>query len=275
LAIQLGISTSLKDVYMGEMYKAIEQQYLERWSKIVHETVWDYCDRHNLKRPNRCTTCKPSGSQSLLTGASSGWHPPKAAYFTRRITYAKNDPVALACIDYGYNVVPSQSDKDENGVLLNDPYDPRCTEWLVEIPSKTNWADLEGVEEIAITKFSALAQFDFVMQVQKYYVKHNASATIELTEEEIEPLGKRIHQAIANDEGYISAALLARFQDFETFPRMPFTPITKAEYEQAEKEVLARRKVNNFHDALAKHDTGLDMEVVLVACDGDKCEMKM
>ena len=40
----------------------------------------------------------------------------------------KNDPVALACMDYGYSIVPSQSDKDEQGRLLDDPFDPRCTQ---------------------------------------------------------------------------------------------------------------------------------------------------
>jgi ribonucleotide reductase class II len=259
------------------IYKLVEKLYLEFWSEVAHNTVWEYCDRHNLKRPNRCTVVKPSGSQSLLTGASPGWHPPKVekgGYFLRRITYAKNDPVALACIEYGFNVIPGQSDKDENGLLLNDPYDSRCTEWLVEIPSKVQWADLEGVEDINVSKFSALAQFDFVMQVQKYYVKHNASSTIELTEAEIEPLGERIYQAIQNDEGYISAALLARFESRECYPRLPFTTLSKEQYEQLQKEVIARRKVGNFHDALTKHDKGLDMEVILVACDSGTCEIR-
>lgn len=260
--------------YLSDFYKTKEQNYLEHWSKIVHKTVWEYCDRHNLKRPNRCTTTKPSGSQSLLTGASPGWHCPKAAYFIRRVTYAKNDPVALACVDFGYSITPSQSDKDENGVLLNDPYDPRCTEWLVEIPTKTNWADLDGVENIDISQFSALAQFDFYMQVQKHYATHNVSATIELRESEIEGLGERIYQAIQNDEGYISAALLARFDDYQSYPRLPFEPVSREEYNKLNAEVLARRKTNNFKDALAKYDTGLDMEVVLVACDGGKCELK-
>ena len=113
---------------------------------------------------------KSHNTKSLLTGASPGWHPPKARYFIRRITFGKNDPVALACIDYGYNVVPSQSDRDENGNLLDDPFDPRCTEWLVEIPTAVPWADQSDVD---VSKFSALAQFDFYMQVQKYYTTHN------------------------------------------------------------------------------------------------------
>ncbi len=260
----------------GNIYKRVEQFFLATWSAIVHRTVWDYCDRHGLRRPNRCTGLKPEGTLSLLTGASSGWHPPKAARFIRRITFAKNDPVALACLDYGYSVTPSQSDKDDAGNLLNDPFDPRCTEWLVEIPVAVDWADLPGADTIAIEKFSALAQFDFYMQVQTHYTTHNTSATIELRENEIEPLGRRIHQAIANDEGYISAALLARFDDMQTFPRLPFEPIDRDTYDRLAVEVLNRRKSGSFDDHLARHDLaaksiGDASEQGPAGCDSDRC----
>ncbi len=164
------------DTPQGLWFKQREAEYLTRWRDIVHQTVWDYCDRHGLKRPNRCTTVQPSGTKSLLTGASPGWHPPKSQRFIRRVTFRKNDPVAKACIDYGYKIVPSQSDKDENGHLLNDPFSPLCTEWLVEIPVAVSWADLPGVSEIDVSQFSALAQFDFYMQVQRHYTKHNCFA---------------------------------------------------------------------------------------------------
>lgn len=255
----------------GLAFKQQEAEYLNRWREIVHRVVWDYCDNHQLKRPNRCTTVQPSGTKSLLTGASPGWHPPKAQRFIRRVTFRKNDPVALACIDYGYNVVPSQSDKDENGNLLNDPFDPRCSEWLVEIPVSVLWADLPGADEIDISKFSALAQMDFYMQVQKHYTRHNTSATIELRENEVEGLGQRIYQAIEEDEGYISAALLARFDDLQTFPRLPFEPISKQQYEQLLEEVQQRRTTMNFHTALSRYDLGEMVEAGPAGCDSDKC----
>jgi ribonucleotide reductase, class II len=261
------------DTMQGLEFKAQEEAYLRRWKKVVHETVGEYCDRHQIRRPNRCTTVQPAGTKSLLTGASSGWHPPKAQRFIRRITFRKDDPVALACIDYGYSVIPSQSDKDENGNLLNDPFDPRCTEWLVELPVEVDWANLPGADEVAIENFSALAQFDFYMQVQKHYTAHNTSATVELREHEVEPLAERIYNAIANDEGYISAALLARFDDVQTFPRLPFEPITKARYEEMLSEVLARRVTENFHAALEKHDAGELVEAGPAGCDSDKCLM--
>lgn len=255
----------------GLIFKRGEQKYLNFWKDVVHKVVWEYCDRHQIKRPNRCTTVQPAGTKSLLTGASPGWHPPKAQRFIRRITFGKNDPVALACIDYGYNVIPSQSDKDENGNLLNDPFDPRCTEWLVEIPVAVSWADLPGADVIDVSQFSVLAQLDFVMQVQSHYVTHNTSATLELRSEEVELLGTRIYEAIQNDEGYISAALLARFDDLQSFPRLPFEPIDKATYERLSKEVKARRRTDDFCGALSRYDLGELSEAGPSGCDSDKC----
>ncbi|ODH02669.1 ribonucleoside-triphosphate reductase, adenosylcobalamin-dependent [Nostoc sp. KVJ20] len=255
----------------GLAFKREEEKYLSSWRDIVHRAVWDYCDRHNLKRPNRCTTVQPSGTKALLTNASSGWHPPKAQRFIRRITFGKNDPVALACIDYGYNVIPSQSDKDEQGNLLNDPFDPRVSEWLVEIPVSVTWADLPGADEIDVSKFSVLAQFDFVLQVQRWYVTHNTSATLELRSDEIEPLGQRIYETIQNDEGYISAALLARFDDLQSFPRLPFEPIDKSTYDRLTQEVKARRKTDDFCAVLSRYDLGEMSEAGPSGCDSDKC----
>ncbi len=255
----------------GRAFKKKEAKFLDSWRKIVKETVWEYCDKHNLRRPNRCTTVQPAGTKSLLTGAAPGWHPPKAQRFIRRITFRKNDPIALACMDYGYSVVPSQSDKDENGCLLDNPFDPRCTEWLVEIPTEVSWANIEGADQIDINNFSALAQFDFYMQVQKFYTEHNTSATVEFRENEIEDLAKAIHNAIENNEGYISAALLARFSANATFPRLPFEPISKEEYIKLQSKVTERKVNNDFFDALNKYDVGELSEAGPAGCDSDKC----
>jgi ribonucleotide reductase class II len=257
------------DTEDGLAFRQREQEYLSYWKEIVHRVVWDYCDRHGIKRPNRCTTVQPAGTKSLLTGASPGWHPPKAQRFIRRITFRKNDPVAMACLEYGYSIVPSQSDKDEQGNLLNDPFDPSCTEWLVEIPVEVPWANLPGADQIAIEKFSALAQFDFYMQVQKYYTTHNTSATLELREDEVEPLAQRIAQAIANDEGYISAALLARFD--APFPRLPFEKIDKATFDRLEQAVKDRQRTQDFYGALSRYDSGFSLAEGPAGCDSDKC----
>ena len=259
------------DSEAGKVFKDKEAAYLSRWKTIVNDTVWDYCDRHGLRRPNRCTTVQPAGTKSLLTGAAPGWHPPKAQRFIRRITFRKNDPVAMACMDYGYTIVPSQSDKDDEGRLLNDPFDPRCTEWLVEIPTEVSWANLPGADSVDINGFTAMAQFDFYMQVQRHYTAHNTSATIEFRENEIDVLSEALYQAMQDGEGYISAALLARFDANATFPRLPFEPINAATFEQLQADVLKRRVSSDFFEALQRYDQGELTEAGPAGCDSDKC----
>jgi ribonucleotide reductase class II len=109
------------------------------------------------------------------------------------------------------------------------------------------------------------------MQVQQHYTAHNTSATVEFRENEIEPLAEAIHQAIDNGEGYISAALLARFDANATFPRLPFEPIDHSTYERLQHEVVERRRTSDFFEALQRYDSGELMEAGPAGCDSDKC----
>ena len=90
-------------------------------------------------------------------------------------------------------------------------------------------------------------------------------------EEEIEDLSKLIHESIEKDQGYISAALLARFDANETFPRLPFEPITKKEYLDLQTGVLSRRITNDFGLAMQSFAPGKDEAQGPAACDSDKC----
>jgi hypothetical protein len=257
------------DTAKGRRFRKGEADRLNHWRVVVENTVAKYCANHGLRIPNRCTTVQPAGSKSLLTGASCGWHPPKAQRYIRRITFAAHDPVALACIAYGYSVIPGMTDKDAEGKIYDDPFDPAVTEWLVEIPVAVAWADMPGADEIQIENFSALAQFDFMMVVQQNYTRHNTSATLEFRESEIEPLATAIYSAIQNDDGYISAALLSRSDD--TFPRMPFEKIDLASYEALIVGVEDRRTTDDFYGALLQYDSGKAVTDGPAGCDGDKC----
>ena len=250
-----------------------ERECLELWRDSVKATVEEYCKRHNIKQPNRYTVVQPSGSISLLTNASAGWHPPKATRYIRRITYSKDSPIVQTCIDYGYKVIPSQSCKDENGNLLDDINDPRVYEVLVEIPIEVSWANIADEADFNPKDIGVLAQLDLFMQVQKYYATHTTSSTLELTEHEIEPLGRELYRIIQSDEGYISSALLAKFESLETFPRLPFEPVSKEKFLEEYQGVLERRTSDDFLELVNRHTTTIEFasESGSAGCDSDKC----
>lgn len=259
----------------GKLFIKNEQVYLGRWRVAAEAGVKDYCKEHDIKLPNRFTTVQPAGSKSLLTGASPGWHPPKAQRFIRRITFGVNDPLVSALRDYGYSVIPAQSAKDSDGNLLDDINDPRVQEVLVEIPTAVSWADLPGCDEFDLSKLPVTAQFGLYMQVQNFYTTHNTSATLEFRENEIDVLSQLIYDEIQSNGGYISAALLARFDANETFPRLPFEPIDKDTYDVWMATVLAARVTLHddatLLDLLQQYDHP-DYELKGAAgCDSDKC----
>jgi len=84
-------------------------------------------------------------------------------------------------------------------------------------------------------------------------------------------LADAIHRAIDNGDGYISAALLARFDANATFPRLPFEPIDAATYQRLSAEVVARRRSSDFFEALQRYDRGELIEAGPAGCDSDKC----
>ena len=259
----------------GNAFIGIERGFLEWFNEIVNRAVTDYCKANDLKRPNRTTTIKPSGTLSLLSGACAGGHPSKSAYYIRRITFRAYDPVALACMKMGYNVVPSQKCLDDEGKLLKDPYDPRVTEWLVEIPTRAAWTRNVKDDTLDTQEMPASAQFDMAMQLQKHYVEHNTSFTIELDEDEIDDVADCIHRGIAEGE-YVSFAIMQRARPEQlahTFPLLPFEPISRESYDELNKQLTDA----DFDEELAKALSAVDEkdkhDIGTSGCDSETCSL--
>lgn len=241
---------------ISDLFNGMERMYLSLWRDAAHQGVKDYCRNHELRVPNRITTVQPAGTKSLLTGASSGWHPPKAQRFIRRITLGVNDPLVPTLLKKGFSVIPAQSARDDEGNLLDDIKDPRVQEVLVEIPTEVSWANIPGCDEFDLSELSAEAQWGLYMNVQQIYTDHNTSATIELREDEIDTLSTLIYENIASGGGYISAALLARFDvSGGTFPRLPFEPINKETYNKLVTIQEISGTDESFIDILNQYDS--------------------
>ena len=269
------------DSEQGVKFKQEEANILNFWRKTIQEAIQEYCVRHELKIPNRYSGFKPEGSLSFLSGSPgfSGVHFPPSGNltYTRRKTFLKDDPIALAAIDYGYKVIPGTDCKGENGQLLNDPYDPRVKTWLLEIPVKESILDtFPELQSVNFNQISALAQFDWLLQLQQNYSTHNTSYTLNFRKDEIDELSKAVHNAIIENKGYVSMAMLARPNESQTFPRMPFENITLEQYNQMSSQVLLRRKSDNFEDLIKqKLNYFPDLTSGEVACSSEICEIRV
>ena len=258
-----------------DMYDSMEKHYLRRWKEAAHRGVKAYCEKHGLRVPNRITTVQPAGTKSLLTGASSGWHPPLAQRFIRRITLGVTDPLVPTLLESGYSVIPAQSARDEEGNLLDDITDPRVQEVLVEIPTEVSWANLPGADQYDLSKLPVEAQFGLYMNVQTCWTEHNTSATIELREDEIGTLAALIHENIENNGGYISAALLQRFDvSGGTFPRLPIEPISKETYDKLLTIQELSGTDESFLDTLNRFDSEDYSLESVTACTSAACIAK-
>ena len=198
----------------------MEAAYYRRWKQKVFDIVEAYCEKEGIKKPNRYTTIQPSETKSLLTGASPGIHPSWGKYWIRRIKYIATDPIVVACLNAGYPEVESQND------MANQTKNETIIEFPCRAPS-LDYVDEERLEHTDL-KWKAISHFKFYMNAQKNYITHNGSATINFSRDEIDELSHAIFDAIQNDDGYVSVALLARFD--AKFPNLPFERITKDEY---------------------------------------------
>ena len=256
--------------HLSQWFMQETERILNSFRDRVRDTVVAYCTLHNLTIPNRYTAMQPSGSKSTVTGGTPACYTPKGMYWIRRVTLRREHPVALAAIDYGYKVIPSSSCKDDNGNLLDDPYDERVQEWFVEIPCRCTWSSqIEG--EYAVERAPITSQWYLTMACQKHYVTHNTSVTFEINEHEIPTLAKLIYDEIQAGGDYISGAIFSR--DSSTMPRMPYESISMEEYHAMVYDAEQRRKSNNFKE-LAEYYYNVDTSAEsgpTIGCDGDSC----
>jgi ribonucleotide reductase class II len=143
------------------------------------------------------------------------------------------------------------------------------------MPVKAEWTNY--VESYFDTQeIPAETQFDIAMTLQKFYCEHNVSYTIEYDEDEIDQVASLIEDAIREGE-YVSFAMMQRARAGQlkhTFPRLPYEPISKEEYEKFSSEIdrnvdFDRELALAYQDANEenKHDVGT------TGCDSTGCTL--
>jgi len=135
---------------------------LREWLTEGYDTIqnWDkvYSDWMAIPRSIKTTSVKPSGTVSLLAGATPGVHYPESRFYIRRIRLAKFSTLVKPLEKAGYTVEPCYGSED--------------TTVVVEIPVDVG-EGIRAVSEVSMWEQLAVAAF-----MQKYWADNQVSATI-------------------------------------------------------------------------------------------------
>jgi adenosylcobalamin-dependent ribonucleoside-triphosphate reductase len=218
--------------WMDEGYKTI-RAYDHKYSEWL-------CVRESI----RVTTVKPSGSVSILSGATPGVHwAPGGEYFLRAIRFGETDPMIHLFKAAGYKV-------EKDLVSANTQ--------VVYFPVHSGHARSE--KDVTLFEKIALAA-----TAQKYWSDNGVSVTLSFDKESE---SKHIASALHMYEGQLKAVSFLPMGN-HTYPQQPYTQITKEEYESYIGQI---KKIN----WAAIYDGANNLEAMGEAyCTTDSCEIKM
>jgi hypothetical protein len=192
----------------------------------------------------RVTTVKPSGSVSLLSGASPGVHwTPGGKYYLRAIRFGETDPMMHLFKAAGYHI-----EKDIQSDNTNVVYFPMST------THKRSEKDVTLFEKIGLAATT-----------QKYWSDNGVSVTLSFDKEkETEHVAPALHMY----EGQLKAVSFLPMGN-EVYPQQPYTQITEEEYNS----YIGKIKKINWS---AIYDGVDNLEAAGEAyCTTDVCEIKI
>jgi ribonucleotide reductase alpha subunit len=192
----------------------------------------------------KLTTVKPSGTLSLLGGATPGVHPAFSQYYMRTVRMSSSDALVQICKDMGYHVE----------FLINfDGTENRDTV-VVYFPCKTP----EG--SILTKDMDVIKQLDMVKKLQTIWSDNAVSVTAYYKPEELDALKIWLKD---NYEHNIKSVSFLLFKD-HGFKQAPYQEIDEATY------LAASAKVKPLTSISTGNTEMLDMS----ECAGGACPIR-
>jgi len=188
-----------------------------------------------VPRSIKTTSVKPSGTVSLLCGATPGIHYAHSEYYIRNIRVQDGSPLIDACREAGYPI--------EKDAYADHTY-------VISFPVKEkNFT--KSKDDVSIWE-----QFCDASDMQKYWADNQVSITITFSKEE----EKYIQPCLEVFETQLKSVSLLPLLE-HGYEQAPYISITKEKYEKLMKNVKPLILKTSVHEAEDKF------------CDGEACEV--
>ena len=219
------------------------RDWLNEGYKVIKAYDETYSEWLGIRQSIKMTTVKPSGTVSILAGASPGVHWASGGkFFNRAIRFGNTDPMLVLFKMANYRVEPaSESPTTTSVVFFPIATDAKRAEKEVSIYEKMDLA--------------ATAQF--------YWSDNSVSVTVTF---DPETEGKHVETALNMFDGRLKTVSFLPMGN-AVYPQMPYTQITEAEYEEARMKLMPI-DLTGIYDGYAFDAIGE------AYCTTDACEIK-
>lgn len=217
---------------------------LKEWCEEGYQTIesWDemYSDWFAIPKSIKKTSIKPSGTISLLAGATPGMHYPEAVHYIRRMRLGTTSDLVPALKKAGYHVEV-------------DVANPNTT-MVVEVPVCVG-KNLRTIDQVSLWEQVSLAAF-----LQKYWADNQVSCTVTFDKkkdvDQIEPILNFFQYQLKG-----ISFLPKQNKSNSDYKQLPYEEIDAETFERMSSGLkkLDFRKVSHEQADVEKF------------CDGDKC----
>ena len=220
------------------------KDWLEGGYSVIQEKDKEYSDWFAIPRSIKTTSVKPSGTVSLLAGATPGMHYPESRFYIRRMRISASSELVQPLIDAGYPVEPARDSSDGKTLVVEFPID--VGEGVRVQNSVSMWEQL------------SLAAF-----LQRHWADNQVSCTVTF-----DPKIEGPHLAPALDYFQYQLKGISFLPKLEegAYPQMPYQSITEEEYHRR----FAALKPLEFADAQVASEESQPERF----CDGDVCNVE-
>jgi ribonucleoside-triphosphate reductase (thioredoxin) len=217
---------------------------LKQWLNDTYEEIQRldkvYSDWLAIPRSIKTTSVKPSGTISILAGATPGLHYPESRFYIRRIRLQRTDPLVTVLGEAGYKIEKAFGEDGETVVA--------------EIPVDVG----EGVrtlEEVSMWEQLSLATF-----LQREWSDNSVSCTVTFNPE---TEGLQIKQALNYFQYQLKAISFLPRLERGAYKQMPYEEITEKKY-KALVDKLSPVDFSNLSEVEVNPER---------FCDGATCEL--
>ena len=217
---------------------------LREWLEDGYDVIksWDcmYSDWFAIPKSIKTTSVKPSGTVSLLAGATPGLHYPESRFYIRRVRLSVNSELVEPLKKANYKVEPAFGSEDSTLV--------------VEIPVDVG----EGIRTAA--ELSIWEQFSLAAFMQRHWADNQVSCTVTF---DPETEGNQIADVLNYYQYHLKGISLLPRHDYGAYKQMPYEAIDEKTY-HFEAERLGKLSFGVIKNEEAEIDK---------FCNNDSCEI--